>query len=70
MTFPVAFQWLSGKESVCQMQETQEMWVQSSGWEDPLEEDVAIHSSIHAWRIPWTEEPDGVHELAKELDRS
>ena len=35
----------------------QEMWVWSLGWEDPLEEGVATHSSIIAWRIPWTEEP-------------
>ena len=34
-----------------------ETWVQSLGWEDPLEEDMEIHSSILAWRIPWTEEP-------------
>ena len=34
-----------------------EMWVQSLGWEDPLEEGRAVHSSILAWRIPWTEEP-------------
>ena len=34
-----------------------EMWVQSLGWEDPLEEGRAAHSSILAWRIPWTEEP-------------
>ena len=33
------------------------MWVRSLGWEDPLEESVATHSSILAWRIPWTEEP-------------
>ena len=33
------------------------MWVQSLGWEDPLEEEMATHSSILAWRIPWTEEP-------------
>ena len=37
----------------------QEMWVQSLGWEDPLEEGMATHPSIHAWRIPWTEEPGG-----------
>ena len=36
------------------MQETQ---VQSLGWEDPLEKEMATHSSILAWRIPWTEEP-------------
>ena len=34
-----------------------EMWVQSLGWEDPLEEIMATHSSILAWEIPWTEEP-------------
>ena len=36
-----------------------ETWVQSLGWEDPLEEGTAAHSSILAWRIPWTEEPVG-----------
>ena len=35
----------------------QETWVQSLGWEDPLEEGMATHSSILAWIIPWTEEP-------------
>ena len=39
------------------MQETQETWVQLLGWEDLLEEGMATHSSILAWRIPWTEEP-------------
>ena len=34
-----------------------ETWVQSLGWEDPLEEGMATHSSVFAWRIPWTEEP-------------
>ena len=42
------------------MQKTQEMWVQSLGWEDPLEEGMATHSSILAWRIPGTEEPGGL----------
>ena len=36
------------------------MQVQSLGWEDPLEEEPAAHSSILAWRIPWTEEPGGL----------
>ena len=36
------------------MQETQEMWVQSLGQEDPLEKEMATHSSILAWEIPWT----------------
>ena len=35
----------------------QETWVQALGWEDPLEKEMAIHSSIIAWKIPWTEEP-------------
>ena len=38
----------------------QETWVQSLGWEDPLEKGMAAHSSILAWRIPWTEEPGGL----------
>ena len=35
----------------------QETWVQSLGWEDPLENEMVIHSSTLAWRIPWTEDP-------------
>ena len=35
----------------------QETWVQSLGWEDPLEKGMAAHSSILAWKIPWTAEP-------------
>ena len=35
-----------------------ETWVQSLGWEDPLEKEMATHSSILDWRIPWTEQPD------------
>ena len=35
----------------------QETWVQSLGWEDPLEKEMATHSSTLAWKIPWTEEP-------------
>ena len=38
----------------------QEIWVPSLGWEDPLEKEMATHSSILAWRIPWTEEPGGL----------
>ena len=40
-----------------------ETWVQSLGWEDPLEEGMAIHSSILAWRIPRTEEPGGLQSM-------
>ena len=42
------------------MQETQEMWIQSLGQEDTLEEEMETHSSILAWKIPWTEEPGGL----------
>ena len=45
------------------MQETQETWVQSLDWEDPLEEEMTTHSSILAWRIPWTEEPGGLQSI-------
>ena len=38
----------------------QETWVQSLGWEDPLEEEMATHSNILAWKIPQTEEPGGI----------
>ena len=40
-----------------------EMWVLSLGWEDPLEEEMAAHSSIPAWRIPWTEEPGRLQSI-------
>ena len=49
------------------MQETEEMQVQSLGWEEALEEGMATHSSILAWRIPWTEEPGGLQWI--ELQR-
>ena len=45
----------------------QEMRVRSLGWRDPLEQEMAAHSSILAWRIPWTEEP-GSPWGCKELD--
>ena len=45
------------------------MWVRSLGQEDPLEEGVATHSSILAWRIPWTEEPGSLQSIGlQELD--
>ena len=43
------------------MQETQ---VQSLGWEDPLEQEMATHSNTFAWRIPWTEETGGLQSMA------
>ena len=50
-----------GKESA-----VQETWVQSLGQEDPLEKSMAIHSSILAWRIPWTEEPGGLQSIGSQ----
>ena len=38
-------------------------WVQSLGWEDPLEEGMATYSSILSWRIPWTEKPGGLQSM-------
>ena len=47
----------------------QETLVGSLGWKDPLEEELATHSSILAWRIPWTEEPGGLQSTgSKESD--
>ena len=47
-------------QTVKNLHTMQETWVQSLGLEDPLEEDMAIHSSILAWRSTWTEEPGGL----------
>ena len=44
----------------------QETWVQSLGQEDPLEKKMATHSSILAWRIPWTEEPGGLQSTGSQ----
>ena len=56
-------------QSVKNLLEIQETGVQSLGQEDPLEKEMAIHSSILAWRIPWTEEPARLQSLgSQELD--
>ena len=44
----------------------QETWVQSLGWEDPVEKIMATHSSILAWRIPWTEEPGRIQSMGSQ----
>ena len=51
------------------MQETQEMQVLSLGQEDPLEEEMATHSSILAWRIPWTGEPVRLQSMGSQRVR-
>ena len=43
-----------------------ETWARSPGWEDPLEEGIATHSSILAWRIPWTEEPGRLQSMGSQ----
>ena len=47
----------------------QKTWIRSLGQEDPLEEGMATHSSILAWRIPWTEEPCGLQSMGLERVR-
>ena len=65
--------YLSWASLVAQMVKTppavQETWVQSLGWEDPLEKGMAPHSSILAWRIPWTEEPGGLQSMGSQRVR-
>ena len=53
----------SVQDLTCQCRRRKETWIQSLDWEDLLEEGIATHSSILAWRIPWTEEP--VHRVGK-----
>ena len=44
-----------------------ETWVRALSWEDPLEKEMAIHSSTIAWKIPWTEEPGGVQSMGSQI---
>ena len=48
---------------LCAMQETR---VQSLGWDDPLEKEMAAHSSILAWKIPWIEDPNGLQSIGSQ----
>ena len=50
-------------DTVKNLSAVQQTWVRSLGWEDPLEKGMATHSSILAWRIPWTEEPGGLQSV-------
>ena len=59
--YPLQYLWASlVAQMVKNLPAMRETWVQSQGWEDPLEEGMATHSIILAWRIPWTEEPGGL----------
>ena len=56
-------------QSVKNLPAMQETWVQSLGWENPLEKEMATHSNILAWKIPWTEEPGRLQSMGhKESD--
>ena len=57
------WKWRRGAQRVTNLPAMQETWVQSLGQEDPLEKEIATHSSILAWRIPWTEEPDELQSM-------
>ena len=50
------------------MSVVQKTQVQSLGWKDPLEKGMATHSSIAAWRVPWTEEPGGLQSMGSQTD--
>ena len=50
-------------QTVKNLPAVQKTWVQSLGWEDPLEKEMATHSSIQAWEIPWTEEPSRLQSM-------
>ena len=47
----------------------QETWVLFLGWKDSLEKEMATHSSIHAWKIPWTEESGGLQSMGSQRVR-
>ena len=61
--YKVSFPGGSAVNSLSAVRETQETLVRFLGREDPLEEEMATHSSILAWRIPWTEEPGGLQPM-------
>ena len=63
-SYPLQYFWASlVAQMVKNLSTMQETWVSSLGWEDRLEEEMAIHSSILAWRIPWTEEPSRLQSM-------
>ena len=59
-------QWLDGKESACSAEDTGLI----PGGEDPLEKEMAIHSSILAWEIPWTEEPGRLQSMVSQQSQT
>ena len=62
--YPLQYSWASlVAQTVKNPPARKKTWVRSLGWEDPLEEGIATHSSILAWGIPWTEEPGGLQSM-------
>ena len=62
--YPLQFSWVSlVAQMVKNLPAVQEIWLRSLGWEDPLEEGMATHSSILAWRIPGTGEPGKLESM-------
>ena len=70
ISYVMSFSGGSVVKNLLEIQETKETQVQSLGWEDPLEKEMATHCSILAQEIPWTEEPGRLHMVAKESDMS
>ena len=68
-TVPIAYQGFPGGSVVKTLLAVQETRVQSLGWEDPLEKEMATHSSSLAREIPWTEEPDGLQSMESQRAR-
>ena len=56
----------NGKEPSCQCRRRKRLSFKSLGWEDPLEEEMATHSSIHAWRMPWMEEAGRLQSIGSQ----
>ena len=62
--YPLQYSWASLVAQLLKnLPAMQETWVRSLGWEDPLEEGMAAHSSILAWRFPWTEGPGELQSI-------
>ena len=69
--YPLRYSWASlMAQLVKNMPAKWETWVWPLGWEDPLEEGMTNHSSILAWRIPWTEQPGGLQSMGSQRVRN
>ena len=69
--FRICYLWASlVAQMVKSLPTMQENWVQPLGGEDPLEKEMSTHSSILAWKIPWTEEPDGLQSMGSQKSQN